>query len=37
MRKITGFPDAIREIELVKITYPEYPPSQMPLMMGGLV
>jgi len=36
MRKITCFPDAVREIELVKITYPEYPPTQMPLMMEGL-
>ena len=30
MRKITSFPDAVREIELVKIRYPEYPPIQMP-------
>jgi hypothetical protein len=36
MRKITGFPEAVREIELVKIVYPEYPPTQMPLMLGGV-
>jgi len=35
MRKITGFLDAVREIELVKIAYPEYSPTQIPLMFGG--
>jgi hypothetical protein len=36
MRKITGFLDAVREIKLVKIAYPEYPPTQIPLMLAGL-
>jgi len=35
MRKITDFRDAVREIELVKIPYPEYPPTQTPLMLDG--